>query len=224
MTDKIKKIIKEPMDKLSVFIKNIGSSFPYVFTPSNRTIDEAVCDDVPDTNKIETNSLSTTKSNKSVRVNLMGDSSDDKGNFPHIIGTQGTLKTGRIFGREQQIEIEEVQLHDSSIGTIQVSDKEFDQLLRDVQDIKEMSIDMADILGDQQTNIDKIEENIDNADTHLKQSNKELQQALKYKKDGIHNVLGVTAGAIAGSFLGPIGAAGGALVGLSSTALYNHIR
>lgn len=280
MSEGIKKILKDPMDKISAFVKDVVASIPVIPGIGNKTTNKDVkinnpddkkdIDKVDNVNQVATQSpefsltrldidaqksVQTPRSSRSSRHSqsqstqpsrraqrransaytaqnlseeqlqhsLQMSSMQDEDTDP--IQTTGQR---RVFGSQQiqhTRQIEEVPLHDSpSESTTQVSEKELDQLLRDVRDIKDMSVDMADMLGTQKVNLDKIEQNIDSTDANLKYSDRELQQAIKYKKDGMNNVLGATTGAIAGSFFGPIGAVGGAIVGLSSTALYNHVR
>lgn len=125
-------------------------------------------------------------------------------------------------GDEKQIE--EISLFDNHDKITQVSEKDLNQLLRDVKDIKEMCSDMTDLLETHVKSLDHIEQNIDSTFTNIVSSDQKIHKAIKYKRNGMINVLGVTTGALSGSFFGPIGAVSGALVGLGSTIIYNHVR
>lgn len=98
-----------------------------------------------------------------------------------------------------------------------------DKILEDVIVIKDISIHMGELLERQDKDIDLITNNIDKAQNEIKQADKEIDQALKYKKDGRNNVIAVTTGAIAGSFLGPLGAVGGAIICLSASVVCNKV-
>lgn len=103
-------------------------------------------------------------------------------------------------------------------------EQELEQVLQTVQDIKDISLDMAELLTVQDYQFDTLESNIDNTEQTMKDADKEINKSIKYKKDGRNNVIGVTTGAIAGSFFGPIGVASGAAIGFVGTSVYNFLR
>lgn len=105
-----------------------------------------------------------------------------------------------------------------------VTNRELDSLLSDVKDLKYIQQDMAMILDNQSLKLEQIDKSVDNTVHNIKRGNKELDKALKYKNDGIINVVGVTTGALCGSFFGPPGAVVGAGVGLVATITINAIR
>lgn len=127
---------------------------------------------------------------------------------------------------EQKQDYENINL--KFIGTydihLQEQDEQLDNILKDVKEIKEISIDMSDILLKQDNSLNTIELNTDNTNNNMKKADNEINKAIKYKKDGQINVVGVTTGAIVGSFFGPIGATVGAGIGLIGSATVNLIR
>lgn len=126
----------------------------------------------------------------------------------------------RVWG--EMISIEEVK-EDFEHHTL-VSNEDLDELISNLKDLKEMSKTIHDMITEQDEGITTIEKNVESAESNLIKSEKELNIALKYKKDGIVNVVGVAGGAVAGSFFGPIGALAGAGVGLLTTLSVNVIR
>jgi tetrahydromethanopterin S-methyltransferase subunit B len=107
---------------------------------------------------------------------------------------------------------------------ILVSNVELDALLQDVRDIKEINIAIGEMLDTQDEHIEKIDSNIESTMNNLNKSEKELNTALKYKRDGIVNVVGTASGAVVGSVFGPIGSIIGAAVGLGSAVVINIVR
>lgn len=152
----------------------------------------------------------------------------------------GTRLVDHTKTQEQTVESKRNNDSESALGTTPVStdqvqaveivyndreqEQELEQVLQTVQDIKDIGLDMAELLTLQDHQFDTLESNIDNTEQTIKEADKEINKAIKYKKDGRNNVIGVTTGAIAGSFFGPIGAASGAAIGLVGTSVYNFLR
>lgn len=126
----------------------------------------------------------------------------------------------------EDVKIEEIKVSESEtyLDSTIVPNKQLDQLLQDVTNIKEISMDMAGMLDVQNKKLQKIDDHTTSASIHIEEGSKELDKATKYRNDGVINMAGVTGGAIVGSLFGPIGAATGALVGFVSSVAVNKLR
>jgi hypothetical protein len=128
----------------------------------------------------------------------------------------------------EDVKIEEIKMNESDryleSNVTMVPNEQLDQLLQDVTDIKEISMDMASMLDVQNKNLQKIDDNTTSASIYIDEGSKELEKASKYRNDGVINVASVSSGAIVGSLFGPLGAAVGAFVGLISSTAINNLR
>lgn len=144
----------------------------------------------------------------------------------HTQTQEQTFESKRTNGSESALKT--IPVPTDQVQAVEIVDndreQELEQVLQTVQDIKDISLDMAELLTLQDHQFDTLESNIDNTEQTMKEADKEINKAIKYKKDGRNNVIGVTTGAIAGSFFGPIGAASGAAIGLVGTSVYNFLR
>lgn len=113
---------------------------------------------------------------------------------------------------------------DLNVSVVLVANRELDSILQNIDDIKEINEAIGNMLDNQTDTIKKIDNNVDETDNNIIKSEKELKLAMRYKNDGIINVVGVTGGALTGSIFGPAGAVVGATIGLSSALIINVVR
>lgn len=113
---------------------------------------------------------------------------------------------------------------DLNVSVVLVANRELDSILQNIDDIKEINEAIGNMLDNQTDTIKKIDNNVDETDNNIIKSEKELKLAMRYKNDGIINVVGVTSGALTGSIFGPVGAVVGATIGLSSALIINVVR
>jgi hypothetical protein len=133
-------------------------------------------------------------------------------------GTESTVQPIVISDEIEPVFIELNETDDKYI------EQQLDQILKDLVAIKNISRDMAMILDVQSTQLSAIESNVENTHHTIHAADLEIKKAIQYKNNAQHHMIGMTTGAITGSFFGPVGAIIGAGIGLSSSTLYNLIK
>lgn len=96
---------------------------------------------------------------------------------------------------------------------IEIEEEELNRLARDMSEIKEITMTLSTMIGEQNEQLDKVEENIEESTVTVVKAGGEVEKALKNKKSGYKMGFGATSGAVVGSFFGPLGALTGAGVG-----------
>ncbi|VBB17642.1 putative T-snare protein [Yasminevirus sp. GU-2018] len=227
----VKQFFKEPLDTIRSKLQSVSS------LPSKSGQGESFTITVPiDPNKTEGSSVipedelvlmpvveSDTKA-KNVPKHKHGHS----GREHRTLGKAGVTESSKHHRsgllQDDSPLFEELVVQEINVDTTTVPTQELDDLIRDVRDVKEMSREIGKMLDVQQESIEKIEVNTEKTTDNLVKSEKELNMALKYKNDGIINVVGATGGALIGSIFGPPGALVGAVGGLATSLVINIVR
>jgi hypothetical protein len=103
-------------------------------------------------------------------------------------------------------------------------DPRLDQIINDVNDIRDISTDMAYMLYRQGDQLCEIDNNVEQTSIDLKLSDEELKKAIRSKNNMEAHLVSCTTGAIIGSIFGPIGASVGAVVGFASSTAFNFAK
>lgn len=231
-TNSVMKIFQDPIDKIKYHyttLKNIHlenrsgylsvSDFdPDDFTETNVSFEEMFGEtkDLPSHNVPFKRILDQT-------FNNTNNKSFSKTNKPELIISNqifDNMNDNELDNKFEKLDMMTVQ-NDLTL----VSKCDLDFLAQNVQDLKELSVEMGNMLNSQSEVIEHIEKNVDITTDNLIKSEKELDKALemKYKIGGIIDTTIVTGssitGAVTGSIFGPLGSAIGAGIGLGSGVL-----
>lgn len=124
-----------------------------------------------------------------------------------------------------------VKVQAISFDTLPCTEEESEEILQQLHNLKDISIQMSELINNQQDDIDTVEDTINDTEIAVEQGNIELIQATNSKDTGTL-LKGITGGILSGSAVGGItgfqfggvgaipgiiiGALGGSLVGLGS--------
>ena len=104
---------------------------------------------------------------------------------------------------------------DNSAISGNVSDKKenMNKIIEDLNEIKNLSIEVSTLIEKQNESLEHIEDHIDTSNNNINKANKELKVAKEYSDNNKTIYIGAMTGTITGSIFGPVGALSGTLIG-----------
>ena len=184
-------------DKIYTFIKNVVSTRPIISNTSNKVTKI-------DKKEYEYDKVTVKNNKNNINNSVTEPVQDDLSNSIFIF-----MQTSELIQKELY--------NDTMPGSVFSKQQSIEGVhLLDSLDVVIPHIDIP-------TQKNNIEDNIDIVDANLKKIDQELRRAIKYKNDKITNIVGVSVGAIVGSFFGTFGSISCVIVGLLSTTIYNNV-